>query len=208
MIISKLDHHHKINTQKLLGRLSCPAAGFMITTGASAESLQQVMEKLVVLLWCSKEDNIASNGLSWCSNKRQHSLNWFVMVQQKKTNQPQMVCHGAAKEAQLASNRGLLHQVATVAGASRRSPQEVQELLELVWAGAIQPLLFGLAGASVRFDTLPKHLGLKALAVAAIGENCAVPTLLLLGDDAGPLSPVLLIWAECHSGQQSMHRWV
>ena len=68
-----------------------------------------------------------------------------------------------------------------IAGASARSPQEVQELLELVWAGAIQPLLFGLAGASVRFDTLPLHLGLKALAVAAIGKTEAKSVLLLLG---------------------------
>ena len=58
-----------------------------------------------------------------------------------------------------------------IAGASSRSTQEVQELLGLLWAGALQPLVFGLAGASIRFDALPVHLGLKALAVAAIGKN-------------------------------------
>ena len=56
------------------------------------------------------------------------------------------------------------------AGASTSTGQEVHEVLELLWAGALQPLVMGLAGASVRFDALPSHLAARALALAAIGK--------------------------------------
>ena len=48
--------------------------------------------------------------------------------------------------------------------------EEVQELLELLWAGAAQPLVMGLAGASIRFDALPSHVAVRALALAALGN--------------------------------------
>ena len=47
----------------------------------------------------------------------------------------------------------------------------MQALLEIVWAVAIQPLVMGLAGASIHFATLPSGVALKALALAAIGEH-------------------------------------
>ena len=42
-------------------------------------------------------------------------------------------------------------------------------MLELVWATVIQPLVMGLAGASIKFSTLHSGFALKALAVAAGG---------------------------------------
>ena len=43
-------------------------------------------------------------------------------------------------------------------------------MLEIVWAVAVQPLVMGLAGASIHFDTLPSGVALKALALAAISK--------------------------------------
>lgn len=65
------------------------------------------------------------------------------------------------------------HLSTTVTGASASTVEEVQALLEVVWAGALQPLVMGLAGASVRFDALPSHLAIRALALAAIGMLAA-----------------------------------
>ncbi len=56
-------------------------------------------------------------------------------------------------------------------GASERSSEEVRALLEIVWAVAVQPLVMGLAGASIHIDTLPSGIALKALAVTAIGKH-------------------------------------
>ncbi len=44
-------------------------------------------------------------------------------------------------------------------------------MLEIVWAVAVQPLVMGLAGASIHFETLPSGIALKALAVTAIGKH-------------------------------------
>lgn len=52
-------------------------------------------------------------------------------------------------------------------------------MLEVVWAVAVQPLVMGLAGASIHFDTLPSGVALKALAVAAIGKHGHQPILVL-----------------------------
>lgn len=57
------------------------------------------------------------------------------------------------------------------AGASKRSSEEVRALLEVAWAVAVQPLVMGLAGASIHFETLPSGVALKALAVTAIGKH-------------------------------------
>ena len=56
-------------------------------------------------------------------------------------------------------------------GASKRSSEEVWAVLEIVWAVAVQPLVMGLAGASIHIDTLPSGVALKALAVTAIGKH-------------------------------------
>lgn len=40
-----------------------------------------------------------------------------------------------------------------------------------MWAVAVQPLVMGLAGASIHFETLPSGVALKALAVTAIGKH-------------------------------------
>ena len=56
------------------------------------------------------------------------------------------------------------------AGASQKSVSEVEIILETIWATAVQPLVMGLAGASVQFSVLPSGVALKSLAVAAIGE--------------------------------------
>ncbi len=58
-----------------------------------------------------------------------------------------------------------------IVGASNRSIEEVRALLEIVWAVAVQPLVMGLAGASIHFETLPSGVALKALAVTAIGKH-------------------------------------
>ena len=52
-------------------------------------------------------------------------------------------------------------------------------MLEIVWAVAVQPLVMGLAGASIHFDTLPSGVALKALALAAIGKYGHVSILIL-----------------------------
>lgn len=57
------------------------------------------------------------------------------------------------------------------AGASEKTTQQVQGILEVVWAGAIQPLVMGLAGASIHFGSLPTGTALRALALTAIGES-------------------------------------
>ena len=57
------------------------------------------------------------------------------------------------------------------AGASEKTVQEAQGMLEVVWAGAMQPLVMGLAGASIYFPALPSGTALRALALAAIGED-------------------------------------
>ena len=44
-------------------------------------------------------------------------------------------------------------------------------MVETLWAVAVQPLVMGLAGASIQFSTLPSGVALKALALAAIGEH-------------------------------------
>lgn len=63
------------------------------------------------------------------------------------------------------------------AGATSSSVAEVHAILERIWATAAQPLVMGLAGASVRFSTLPSGLALKALATAAIGQQPNTPRL-------------------------------
>ena len=59
----------------------------------------------------------------------------------------------------------------SAAGASEQTVQQVQGMLEVAWAGAIQPLVMGLAGASIHFASLPPGTALKALALTAIGES-------------------------------------
>ena len=49
--------------------------------------------------------------------------------------------------------------------------QQAQGTLEVVWAGAVQPLVMGLAGASIYFPSLPSGAALRALALTAIGEH-------------------------------------
>ena len=66
---------------------------------------------------------------------------------------------------------GLCMSCICTVGASKRSSEEVRAVLEIVWAVAVQPLVMGLAGASIHFDTLPSGVALKALAVTAIGEH-------------------------------------
>lgn len=66
---------------------------------------------------------------------------------------------------------GLCMSCICTAGASKRSSEEVRALLEIVWAVAVQPLVMGLAGASIHFETLPSGFALKALAVTAIGRH-------------------------------------
>ena len=66
---------------------------------------------------------------------------------------------------------GLCMSCICTVGASKRSSDEVGALLEIVWAVAVQPLVMGLAGASIHFDTLPSGIALKALAVTAIGKH-------------------------------------
>ena len=58
-------------------------------------------------------------------------------------------------------------------GASQKTGQEVQAVVEALWAVAVQPLVMGLAGASIQFSTLPAGVALKALALAAIGEHAS-----------------------------------
>ena len=57
------------------------------------------------------------------------------------------------------------------AGASEETVQQVQGILEVIWAGAIQPLVMGLAGASIYFPSLPSGTALRALALTAVGEQ-------------------------------------
>ena len=68
------------------------------------------------------------------------------------------------------------------AGASVKTSQQVQGNLEAVWAGAIQPLVMGLAGASVYIPALPSGTALRALALSAIGESSMVTCTLLFQD--------------------------
>ena len=60
------------------------------------------------------------------------------------------------------------------AGASEKTVQEAQGILEVVWAGAMQPLVMGLAGASIYFPALPTGTALRALALAGIGEQTVI----------------------------------
>lgn len=46
---------------------------------------------------------------------------------------------------------------------------EVGERLDVVWELAAQPLLFGIAGATVSFPALPHMVAVKCLAAAVIG---------------------------------------
>ena len=57
------------------------------------------------------------------------------------------------------------------AGASEKTVHQAQGILEVVWAGAMQPLVMGLAGASIYFPSLPSGTALRALALTAIGEQ-------------------------------------
>lgn len=59
----------------------------------------------------------------------------------------------------------------TSAGASEKTVQQAQGILEVVWAGAMQPLVMGLAGASIYFSSMPSGLALRALALTAVGEQ-------------------------------------
>lgn len=57
------------------------------------------------------------------------------------------------------------------AGASEKTVQQAQGTVEMVWAGAMQPLVMGLAGASIYFPSLSSGTALRALALTAIGEH-------------------------------------
>ena len=60
------------------------------------------------------------------------------------------------------------------AGASEKTAQQVSAIVEVIWAAAAQPLVMGLAGASIYFPTLPAGTALRVLALTAIGTTLSV----------------------------------
>ncbi|KAL0039470.1 hypothetical protein WJX79_009541 [Trebouxia sp. C0005] len=107
---------------------------------------------------------------------------------------------------QRSSHSSLCDQIAP--GASKRSSEEVRAVLEVVWAVAVQPLVMGLAGASIHFDTLPSGVALKALAVAAIGlftRACAaMMTLMACKAEWGESIAMALVWVSGGSIQATL----
>ncbi|DBA85759.1 TPA: hypothetical protein ACH3X1_005319 [Trebouxia sp. C0004] len=107
---------------------------------------------------------------------------------------------------QRSSKSNLCDQIAP--GASKRSSEEVKALLEIVWAVAVQPLVMGLAGASIHIDTLPSGVALKALAVTAIGlftRACAaMMTLVACKAGWGESIAMALVWVSGGSIQATL----
>lgn len=52
-----------------------------------------------------------------------------------------------------------------------RASDEVGQRLDIIWALAAEPLLFGLAGASVSFSALPRMAAAKCLIAVLAGAD-------------------------------------